>query len=103
MLITSHSRYGSQRRGVILIVVLAMLTLFTILGLSFVLVADSYATSSRIARETEGNFKPDVEPEAAVSFVFGQLLYPVSDVDGVGIYSSLRGHDLARSIYGYNA
>jgi hypothetical protein len=106
MLITSHSRYGSPRRGVILIVVLSMLTLFTILGISFVLLADAQASAARAAREAEGlSNRPDFEPEAALAFVLGQLLYPVSDVDGasatVGTNSSLRGHDLARSMYGY--
>src|SRR5262245_55368880 len=100
MLITNHSR-NRPRRGVILIVVLAMLTLFTILGISFVLVADSQALSGTIARQAENQFKPDVEAEAALSFALGQILYDSND-DLVGVQSSLRGWSLGRGAYGYN-
>src|SRR4051794_34809915 len=83
MLITSHTRYRPRRRGVILIVVLAMLTLFTILGISFVLVADAQATSGRIAREAENNYRPDVEAEAALALALSHILYDAPD-DALG-------------------
>jgi hypothetical protein len=78
-----------------------MLTLFAIVGLSFVLVANSQAVSARLALESETQFKPDIEPEAAFALFLGQLLYPISDNDNVALYSSLRGHDLARNLYGW--
>src|SRR5438105_15244072 len=98
---TRASRYRPQRRGVILIVVLAMLTLFAIVGVSFVLVANSQADSARLAREAESRSRPDVDPEAAFALFLGQLLYPISDNDNAAIFSSLRGHDLARNAYGW--
>lgn len=102
MLITFGNRPGQRRRGVILIVVLAMLTLFTILGISFVLVADAQAVSSRIAREAENETKPRLDGEAALAYALGQLLYDVNDNDPAAAYSAARSWSLGRSIYGWN-
>lgn len=85
----------------ILIVVLSLLTLFAIVGITFVLVADSHALSSKLAREAETTFRPDMDPEAAFSMFLGQLVYDVED-DERGIYSGLRSHSFARTMYGYN-
>jgi hypothetical protein len=82
-------------------VVLAMLTLFALVGVTFVLMADSAALSARLARQSESQFRPDIDPEAALALALGQLLYDVND-DAPGIYSALRGHSLARNLYGWN-
>jgi hypothetical protein len=82
-------------------VVLAMLTLFALVGVTFVLMADSAARSARLARQSESQFRPDIDPEAALALALGQLLYDVND-DAPGIYSALRGHSLARNLYGWN-
>ncbi len=94
-------RTRKSHRGVILLVVLAMLTLFTIIGLVFVFLADSYATSARVALDAEKVLRPAVEPELALACVLGQLICDVPD-EGSGIHSSLRGHSLARNLYGWN-
>ena len=96
-----QGRSGRRRKGVILLVVLSMLTLFALVGISFVLVADSQATSSRIAREAEQAFRPEIDAEAAFSLFLGQLLYDVPD-DATGVLSALRGQSLARNMYGWN-
>ncbi len=90
-----------QRRGVILLVVLSMLTLFALLGISFVLVAQSQETASRIAREAEAAFRPEIDPEAAFSLFLSQLLYDVAD-DDTGVFSALRGQSLSRNMYGFD-
>lgn len=88
------------RRGVILMVVLVLLTLFAIVGLSFALYADAEAKSAQINREAEVAKQPDVDPEMLLSFFLGQLVYDQDNVNGV--YSAMRGHSLARSMFGYN-
>ncbi|HWG46291.1 MAG TPA: hypothetical protein VN688_26250 [Gemmataceae bacterium] len=90
----------AQRRAAILLVVLLMLTLFAVVGLSFVLYADSAATSSRIAREAESSTTPDVRPELLLSYFLSQLIYDADDQTGID--SALRGHSLGRLLYGWN-
>jgi hypothetical protein len=97
-----HDPMGHERRGVILLVVLAMLTLFAVVGLTFVLVAENAANSARAARDAETMARADMDPQMALNFILAQLIYDVSDNDPNGIYSSLRGYSLARSLYGWN-
>jgi hypothetical protein len=77
-----------------------MLTLFAVVGLTFVFYADSEANSARTFREAGGKSRADVDPELALSFFLSQLIGDASDSDGV--YSALRGHSLARLMYGLN-
>jgi hypothetical protein len=94
------SKKPARRRGVILLVVLSLLTLFAVVGISFVLYADAEAESSRIFREAAANpVVPDMDPEQAFAFIMSRLVYDVND-DASGAASSLRGLSLARSIYG---
>ena len=86
------------RRGIILLVVIALLTLFAVVGLSFVLYTQTEAAAARAYREAESPSRPDVDPELALAYFLGQLLYDVDD--GAGVYSALRGHRLARLTYG---
>ncbi|HTU21947.1 MAG TPA: hypothetical protein VMG10_28170 [Gemmataceae bacterium] len=90
----------NERRAVILMVVLALLTLFAIVGITFVLYADAEAASARVARQAETQQLADVDPQQALAFFLSQLIYDVSDTSGYG--SGLRGHSLARTMYGYN-
>src|SRR5262245_35040962 len=109
----AHGPDGTRRRGVILIVVLALLTLFAIMGLTFVLYSDSEATSSRIFKEAGPQVRERDQLKAAVDSVWklflGQLIYDVSDTDNsatggppIGVHSAIRGHSLARSLYGWS-
>src|SRR5262249_32661850 len=89
------------RRGMILLVVLCLLTLFAILGLTFVLYAEASRESARLYREAETQTWPDIDAELLLSHFLGQLLFDAAD-DETGVYSALRGHSLARLMYGYN-
>src|SRR5438105_820526 len=86
------------RRGVILMVVLILLTLFAIVGVSFALYTGAEAGAAQRYREAQVPVWADAEPELLASFFLGQLIYDTDDVNGV--YSALRGHSFARSMYG---
>jgi hypothetical protein len=91
-----------RRRGVILLVVLAMLTLFAIVGLTFAIYAESSAAAARAGREAQDLFRPDVDAELALALALNQIIYDAAD-DETGCYSSLRGHSLMRTLFGYNS
>jgi hypothetical protein len=101
MVRTPASRSSNARHGVILLVVLALLTLFAIVGIGFVLYANATATAARIYRQAHSQSQVDVDPELLLSFFMGQLVFDVPD-DARGVYSGLRGHSLARSMFGLN-
>ncbi len=86
-----------KRRGVILLVVLALLTLFSIVGLAFVFYAEAELTASRFVRQSGTQEIADVDAELLLSYALSKLL-----CDDDNVYSSLRGHSLGRSMYGYN-
>jgi hypothetical protein len=88
------------RRGVVLLVVIALLALFSAVGLSFVYYADSESTSSQFYRESTTNLQSDINPEMLLSYFLGQMIYDADDYTGV--YSALRGHSLWRNMYGLN-
>src|SRR5438270_6071095 len=92
---------SERRRGVILLVVLALLTLFAVVGLSFVYYSSRQATASLRFREGDHRPRADAPPALLAGYFLGQLLYDVPDGPG-GVYSALRGHSLARLLYGYN-
>jgi hypothetical protein len=91
----------APRRGIALIVVLLMLALFAAVGLAFVLYAQSEATASRYYREAKSHDQPDVNPEVLADYFLEQLIYDADDA--TGIYSAMRGHSLARLMYGWDA
>jgi hypothetical protein len=96
-----HRRAPVQRRAVILLVVVILLTLFATVGVAFVLYAQSEAEAARLSVDAEAPTRADVDPEALLNYFLGQLVYDVAD-DDLGVYSALRGHSLARLLYGYD-
>jgi len=86
-----------KRQGIVLLVVIAMLALFATVALSFVVYAEAEAVASRYASQAQTQAQADVDPELLLSFFLSQLIY---DTDNV--YSAMRGHSLARTMYGAN-
>ena len=79
-----HRSSAPPRPGVILVVVVIMLTLFLVVGLSFVLYAESEATASRTYREVPQD-TADIQPDQLLAWALGQIIYPVPD-DETGVY-----------------
>ena len=52
-----------NRRGLVLLVVLALLTLFMIVGLTFVYYADNELEASKLASSSQTFAQPDFDPE----------------------------------------
>ena len=80
-----------ERRGIVLVLVLAMLGLLALIGITF-------ATFSSQAKINARNYAQSVlEPQgdALLDFALSQLITDTSD-----IRSALRGHSLARDMYG---
>lgn len=100
----SRTGLSAPRRGVLLIVVLALLSLFAIVGITFVFFSGQKAEYARIladAQNQNGEF-PDDGATAFQQFLAG-LIYPAPwpTVSLPGSYANaLRGHDLTSLMYG---
>src|SRR5438132_14344206 len=95
----THLDLPSERRpGAVLLIVITLMALFTAIGLSFVYYAEAEATASKLFRESTDLTRPDVDTELALAFCLGKLIYGERD-DEPGVYSAIRGHELARSMY----
>jgi len=96
--------HKAGHRGVILLVVIVMLTLFAILGIAFVYYAQAEADASSIFRDSASvqvGAKADAPSAQLLDEFLRQLIYDVPD-DSTGVNSALRGHSLARTMYGWN-
>src|ERR1043165_7933836 len=85
------------RKGVVLLIVMAMLALFASVAIGFVFYADAEAYAARVNRDALAPDQADIDPEVLASYFLNQLIYGTNNP-----YSSIRGWELARSIYGYN-
>jgi hypothetical protein len=98
----SRNLNRDRRRGVILLVVLALLTLFAIVGLTFALYAQRQAEQTTLAREAVSELRPDMDPELLLAMALNKLIFDETN-DDQGVYSAMRGHSLARTMYGWDA
>lgn len=99
----ASDRTPNRRRGALLIVVLALLTLFAIVGITFVFYAGAEADSARIAREAEavGDVDTNDYADAAAKSTLASILFDDFDTTSTGVMNPLRGHSLARSKFGW--
>lgn len=94
---------GRSRRATILMVTILLLTLFLVVGICFVLFAENQANSARVYREAMNHIDDASSyptPEELMGYAMGSLIYDVPDTGSE--YSAVRGHSLARNIYGWN-
>lgn len=89
------ARALAARQGVILLVVITLLTLFAVVGITFVLYAQAEASSMRVARQGESLQHPDADPELLLSYYLNQLIYDTNNPQ-----SSMRNWGLATNMYG---
>ena len=83
---------AASRRGVLLLVVLSLLVLFTLIGVTFVLVASQ---SRRATRADSRHEQYGDDPRRVVDAVFSQIVR-----DTTNPRSSLQGHSLLADMYG---
>lgn len=85
----------SDRRGILLLVVLSMLTLFLLIGTAFIVTSDQYRKTQRtMARLTETS-NSSIDQQDLLNEVLNQLLRDTNNSN-----SSLRFHSLLQDMYG---
>src|SRR5437660_1573635 len=89
------ARKHASRDGVILLVVISLLVLFALVGLAFVIYAESQANTARIWREKESQEQPDMDPEMLLAYFLSELVY-----DSNNPLSQMRGNSMAWNMYG---
>lgn len=86
---SSHDR----RRGVVLLVVLAMLTLFATLAMAFVTLSENTTMQFALSKGEQTVTRPD--PDLLFDYAFKQLLFDTRNRD-----SAIWGQSLVRNMYG---
>ena len=94
---------SNERKGMILLVVIAFLAMFTVMGLTYILHADIQLKNSIddvLALDMkEDPYKIiDLDPSVALDFFLEKFLYDQADSTTGG--NAIRGQSLARNIYG---
>ncbi len=97
----ARRRPAAGRRGTILVVVLALLAIFAVIGIAFVFYSDGEALAARYHRESEtrnGLMTPAPVPtfDSDAETVLGQITFGAYDNQ----LTALRGHDLMSTLYG---
>ncbi len=91
MATSRHRGRGRARRGVILILVLGVLGLMAVIGVTFA----TFTGQARISGRNFAQSKLQSQGDELMDFALSQLICDTSDVR-----SAIRGHSLARDMYG---
>ena len=100
------------RKGMILLVVVAFLALFSVMGITYIIYADSQlrqTTDDVNGQDVRQNPLKlvDLDPSFILNFFLERFLYDQADISATSatpdsVYSALRGHSLSRNMYGWN-
>jgi hypothetical protein len=90
-----HPAQTTRRRGVVLLVVITLLTLFAVVGITFVLFAQSEAVAARVWREAQTNQRPDMDQEMLLAYFLNQFIFGTTNQG-----SALQYNSLAEGMYG---
>src|SRR5436853_6563039 len=90
----THHRSSTRRSGVALLIVIAMLALFAMVGLSFAFYAEYESDSARFLRNAQSGDVYDLDPEKIMSYGLGQLIFGTNDTN-----SKMYRFSLAESMY----
>ncbi len=99
MLRTLAFHRARRRSGAVLIVVLAMLVLFAVLGLSFVLYSEAQMTAARNQKESV-NKETEPNPQLSAEMYLGGIVYGKGNT-GDDLMNPIGGHSVAEAKYGY--
>ncbi|AMV38838.1 hypothetical protein [Planctomyces sp. SH-PL62] len=94
MTTSAYRNRRRERRGVILILVLGVLGLMAVIGVTFA----TFTGQSRIASRSFAQSKIQPQSEQLMEFALSQLISDTNDVR-----SAIRGHSLARDMFGNDA
>lgn len=89
-MVASTSR---RRRGVVLLVVLSLLTLFAVVAVSFVYYSENQAQNAGLNLSAENTIRP--EPDLLFGYALKQLVFDTNNPE-----SALRAQSLLRNLYG---
>lgn len=90
----AHTPNGPPRRGVVLVLILAMLGLLALIGVSFATITGQAQTGNR--KFAEAAYIPS--SDQVMDYALSQLIY-----DTTNPLSAIRGHSLANDMYGNDA
>ena len=102
--LTCSYRRSPRRGTAILLTVFSLITLLMVAGLTYVMYAAKEKAIAERYKEAASSSPSLIMPDSTgiVNQFFGKLIYDDGD-DGLALLNALRGHSIARSMYGGRA